>query len=316
MIFPIISGLLLLICTWIFPYSGYRLRLPSTPLAAGCAAAVCAAGLFVLYQFFPAYWYLLESNIFEIFGREDKATAALETCGKLPVPALRCEMKLGTLYMKNQRTGEALAVFRKIEKKYPNYPEVHKSIGDLYFFNKNFWEVIEQYRAYREVKPQDKEAMEKLAATLIVVGNNKYEKRKFKDALRFLKEAILLDEKYRADLPINMRLAELHAMRGEWKESAVHYKIAADLQPEVFDIQIKTAETCEKAKDYENAIIYYKRSIQLHPDAAQSYVAIGDVYCDRLHDTEKAKEWYRKTIIANAVNPAADAARQKLKNLR
>ena len=316
LIFPLTAGLLLLITTWIFPYSGYRLHLPSTPLSLGCASAICAATLFIIYQFFPSHWFLIQGNIYEMIGRQQKAIAALEACGKLPVPPIRCQMKLGTLYWKNNRTDDALDLLHKINEKYPDYPDVHKSLGDISFYGKNYWKAINHYKTYREKYPKDKDVVENLSASLIYVGNSIYEKGSIKGAMRFLKEALLVNPGYRTDEALNLRIGEIHAALGEWKDAAVYYRAVADLQPESFEMQIKTADACRKAGEYTNAIVFYKRSFQLRPNEASPCVAIGDIYRDHLHNTELAKRWYRKAIEANEYDPAADDAKRKLQKLR
>ncbi|MEW6201211.1 MAG: tetratricopeptide repeat protein [bacterium] len=316
LIFPLTAGLLLLIAAWIFPYSGYRLHLPSTPLSLGITTAICAATLFIIYQFFPSQWFLMQANILEMIGSQQKSITALEACGKLPVPPIRCQMKLGTLYWKNNRTDDALDLLNKINEKYPDYPDVHKSLGDIYFFGKNYWKAINHYRTYWEKYPKDNDTVENLSASLIYVGNSLYEKGRLKVAMRFLKEALLVNPGYRTDDALNLRIGEIHAARGEWKEAAVYYRAVADLQPESFEIQVKTADIYRKAGEYTNAIVFYKRSFQLRPNEASPCVAIGDIYLSNLQNTELAKRWYRKAIEANEFDSAADDAKRKLQNLK
>ncbi|MEW5945391.1 MAG: tetratricopeptide repeat protein [bacterium] len=314
-VFPVAGGLWILVCTMVFPGAGRRLsvHLPAAPVSALALAAVVGAGVLVLNRFFPGQWHLLAGTAWEMAGKREKALASYEACAGLAVPPLNCRMKLGVTYWKEKRIAEAFAVFRKVKDDYPDYPNVYRALGDLHYFGRNFWTAVEHYRKYMESYPGDVETVKRLASALVFVGNDRFEKGRFGDALRLLREAHGLDERYGSDVALNMRIGEILVLKRKWAEAAPFFKTASDLRLQDFDVQVQAAEVHERAGDYESAMTYYKRSIQARPDASSSYVAVGDIYARRWNDPVKAEEWYRKAVEANEFNPAADTARARLK---
>ncbi len=71
----------------------------------------------------------------------------------------------------------------------------------------------------------------------------------------------------------------------------------ADKEPTNFDAQIKAGEMFGRIKNFEKAIPYFERALQIKPDDYQLLVILGNANFD-LKDWEKAEKWYEKALAS------------------
>ncbi len=317
MLFPFLSGVIILWSSMAYAPVADRQGFRLTPVYAAIAALllVVPGFLFLFPRVSPAAWYNFQAAMLLRVNRVGQAEKKLEACVALPAPHSTCEVGLARIYWQTGRVKKAMPLYQKITKEQPGIPETHRDLGEMYFKGKNYWKAAEEYRKYLKLKPGNSKYKEKLSVSLILIGNQNYATGKLKTALRLYKEANELIPSNKNDIALQYKIGDIYYQLGKKANALEHFKITADLQPDDFEQQDLVAKVYEEIGDYENAIIYYKKSIAIKPDNTMSYVHIGDIYKNRLHDRDSGIKWYKDAIKTDLYSHGADLARKRLRAL-
>ena len=78
----------------------------------------------------------------------------------------------------------------------------------------------------------------------------------------------------------------------------------ASFLPHNFDVYFHLGQTCDLAKDYDRAVIYYKKALRLHPYFIEARNNLGAVYI-RLGLIDEAIEEFKESIELNPYYPGS-----------
>jgi len=279
-LFPLLSAFALLITTYAFASSQrfVSLQIPTNALAVGIVVAVFAGVLAVLNLFFPAHWYQVTATTYRTLGLRRRQEISLKKCTALPVPPLSCEMRLGRFYMDTRRRDEAMQHYLDVSRRYPGEPGPHKFIGMLNFRERDYVKAEGHFSRFREKIKNDKEVNEMLCMALRRLGDEAHGNKDLNTAISKYEEAYELLSKNKKDIGFNIRIAELHTERsakGDLKAAAEYLKRAAKLDPESLKIQTDAARALEAAREYKDAVTYYRRCIDVQKDTLVCYYGIA-----------------------------------------
>ncbi len=316
--FAFAGGLLLFRGAAAFP-SGSNLFDFDIPSWAAVAAATFGAMLLAFALFIrvmPELWQYGQSEVMRAAGRTDAATARLETCVEMPIPRSLCKTALAKARRGEGRSRDAHILLAEVLAERPDYPAPRKELADIHFAGANYWKAAEEYRKYYQLRPGDIDARRSFSKTLVYIGNERYGKGRFADAVRFYTEAFDVLESNKTDTALLYKTGDAYYQMGKLAEALKYLGAAAALLPDKFDLQIQVAKVCEEKGDFDRAIDYYKKSIDAKPDNSISFVYIARIHRDIYKDAGAAAEWYRKGIDANSVSDGAATARRELENLK
>lgn len=317
LLFPLLASFIILWSTIKYApfFNSFNFSAPMALTSVIAVLFIFAFGFFIISKAAPAWWYGTQAKFLTQTGKDSAAIKKLELCAELPIKSGTCEVKLAGLYLKTGRKTEAKELLIKAAREIPYYPELRTSLGDMYFAEKDFPQAAKQYKKYLESRPSDIKYRNRLSDALVVVSDEYYSANNFSKALEGYKEAESQLEQNKTDMPLQFKIADCYYRLGMKKESAVHYQRISDNKKLDFEAHIQAGRVFEEIEDYDKAIEYYKKAIEVKNDHSFSYVYIGDIYLAKLNDEAKAVEWYNKAIEANLYNTGADAARDRLEAL-
>jgi tetratricopeptide (TPR) repeat protein len=110
------------------------------------------------------------------------------------------------------------------------------------------------------------------------LGDEAHGNKDLNTAISKYEEAYELLSKNKKDIGFNIRIAELHTERsakGDLKAAAEYLKRAAKLDPESLKIQTDAARALEAAREYKDAVTYYRRCIDVQKDTLVCYYGIA-----------------------------------------
>ncbi len=192
------------------------------------------------------------------------------------------------LYDKNQ-IDDAQAAFGKALAA-DQFDAVSNAYQGLIDYQANRLEEAEyHFRVALNADPSSEQAKAGLTATLIKQG-------KPDEALNALERA-----------------AELagHVDDPRWLKANAKRPYKSQIQERLYlgkvDDRIRIARTYERLGDYDNALVYYKKALDMSPNNASVLMSIADM-AERAGNKDEAREYLKKAYIADPATPGiADA---------
>jgi tetratricopeptide (TPR) repeat protein len=118
------------------------------------------------------------------------------------------------------------------------------------------------------------------AGALVNLGTIYYRQRKFADAEKFYRQAVVADATY----PLaQFNLGNLYDEQGRIKEAFEHYRQALQLNPNYADAHFNLALLCERADDNLKAVHHWKAYLKL--DQTGQWAEIARRQLERLRET-------------------------------
>jgi tetratricopeptide (TPR) repeat protein len=114
-------------------------------------------------------------------------------------------------------------------------------------------QIVEVYKKVIELNPG-------AAGAMVNLGTIYYRERRFPEAERYYRAAIVADPNY--PLP-EFNLGNLYDELGRLEEAVVHYRRALTLNPQYADAHFNTALLCERNGDSLRAVHHWKRYLKL-----------------------------------------------------
>ena len=134
-------------------------------------------------------------------------------------------------------------------------------------------QAIDAYRKVLELNPS-------AAGALVNLGTIYYRQRKFADAEKFYRQAVVADATY----PLaQFNLGNLYDEQGRIKEAFEHYRQALQLNPNYADAHFNLALLCERADDNLKAVHHWKAYLKL--DQTGQWAEIARRQLERLRET-------------------------------
>ncbi len=289
------------------------------PATAGALLVVACGALLILFLFTrisPARWYYTQNSIYRMLGKNEAGAKRLKVCIEVPAPDYLCRKELARAYWESNRIKNAFALYSDVIKEKPDFPEARRDLADLFYAGKNYWKAAEHYRKFLAMRPGVIPVKEKFSISLIFMGDKYYSKGKYTNAARVFTEAIEILDRNKTDPTLQYKTGDCFLRLGKLNDAIEHLSAAADLQNQDFELQIKVAQLYKRQRDYQKAIMYYKKSIDAKPDNTRAYMYIAEIYLDKYKDKAQACAWYKKGIDANPVSDAAPEARKALEILQ
>ncbi len=148
-------------------------------------------------------------------------------------------------------------------------------------------QAIEEAGAFLAVYPEDHNLLEML-------GFAYFYKKDYDNAVKFLEESIRIEESSSA----LSKLGEIHAMRKDYPAAESYIGRALHINPRSKGSYFTLALIEEAKSDVRAAIVYYKKELENYPDDYRSsYNLANDLR--ELGNHEEAIQYYRSTVQAN-----------------
>ncbi len=285
-------------------------------------AAVDSIGVAIrLSPRIPSYY----SNLGEVErqrGNLDEAQAALAKAIELDPQSAEAYSNLGIVHFDLKEFEEAATCYEKAIALQPNFPEAHNNLGNAFRALDRRTEAVACYQ--RAVTQRDgyAEAYNNMAAALrdaqdFESAEHAYRKAiqqkpgyidaynnlaimlssldRTEDALRYLAEALKLDEKHVASL---LNVARVQLKRGAYAIAEQAASIARDIDAENAEPHVVLADIQHELDQPEAALRHIERAVELEPEAADVRSFYG-VLLKSVGRIDEARAEVRKAIDLN-----------------
>lgn len=185
---------------------------------------------------------------------------------------------LGIIYLFQGRYAESLIEHKKAVALNPNNTLPKSGMAFLYITQKDYPRAIQMYDSIISASPHDMSARLQRAKVLIYMGQNDKAKSEYKTILALqptnFEAKVALYELMKCSAP---RDDIIRALYTEYADAPVgilaYYKLAGDLK---------------HAKKFNDAIYFYKLTINIDPNFSEAYIDLADIY-NETGDKEAAK---------------------------
>ena len=250
-------------------------------------------------------------------GEVDKAAEAYRAVLKQQPDAIEPLEKLGALYFRAGRDGDALLAYRDATHLGSSNPEVYYNLGLLYEKRNQLDEAVVAYKRAIEKRPAYAEARLKLADIRLGRGNTQEAVEQYGEMLRLKTESAdihlklarifvknknlnLAEESYKAVLKLapdnpeaNRELAAVYRAKGATDKAVEHYTKALELQEEDNESRNALVAIYVKDKKYDELAELLQEAVELAPDDANNHYKLGLIY-DFKKEYDNAIASYKK----------------------
>ena len=185
----------------------------------------------------------------------------------------------------------ALHRLRKAARLYPAAAKTHFNLGNTLHELKQLDEAVEAYCTAIALAPDYVKAY-------LNLGNVLNAQRRHAEAARSYQQALLLGGD---DAETHSNLGHCFKAQAKFHEALTHFICAATLAPERSEFHLAIGATRFEIKDYPEAVISFRRVLELNPSsasAANALLYIAQLTCD----------WAEVARLAPTVRAATDAA--------
>lgn len=201
-------------------------------------------------------------------GEIDRAAEAYRSVLKTMPGAVPPYERLGALYLKAGREGEAITAYREASYRQSDNPEVYYNLGLLYEKRGQFDEAVVSYKRAIEKKAGFAEARLKLADIRLARGNTQEAVVEYREFLRLKPES--------AD--IHLKLARVLAKNKELLPAVESYQAVLKLAPDNPDAHRELAAVYRAQEQNDKAVEHYKRALELAAADIESRNALVTFY--------------------------------------
>jgi len=252
-------------------------------------------------------------------GEVERAAEAYRSVLKALPDAVQPYERLGALYLKAGRDGEAMAAYREANYRQSENPDVYYHLGQLYEKRNQLDEAVVSYKRAIEKKPDFAEARLKLADIRLSRGNTQEAVEQYQEFLKLkpesadihLKLARVLAknkalpqavESYLAVLKLapdnpdaHRELAAVYRTQGEAEKAVAHYKRALELAKGDTESRNALVTFYVKNKQYDELTVLLKEAAELAPGDPNNHYRLGLVY-DFRKEYSSAIDSYKKAV--------------------
>ena len=168
--------------------------------------------------------------------------------------------------------------------------------GDQLYQNGNIHGAVDEFKNALELDPGNVNVHNSLGVCYGVLGDLDKALEEFESVLGLESTEVMAT--YNSGI--------VHMLKGE-KEKALEYFRKADAEEELFETSFQAGRLHLEHTEFEEAKVYFKKAIQLNPDAATAYRYLGDCF-HALEDPQAAIDAYKKAIRQNPNDAAALSA--------
>lgn len=211
-----------------------------------------------------------------------QAEQALEAASKEKLFDPDVQFYLAAALAQLDERDKAIDALQKVLSMKPDYPGVHKVLGDLYFAKKDYDNAMEAYEQAVAKTPDDAEMLEHLALA--------YHYRNFNDsALKTANRVLKLDPNSAGAYNI---LGAVAFANRQIEEAQKNFEKAISLDPSLTAPHVNLGAIYNVQGKIDKSLAEYEKALALDPGNVQVQKNLGDLYFTK-GELSKALEHYR-----------------------
>lgn len=196
---------------------------------------------------------------------------------------------LGRLYEKRSQLDEAIVSYKRAIERKPDHADARLKMADLRLSRGNVPEAIEQYVEFLRLKPESADIHLKLARIFLKNKQPSYAEDSYKAVLKLAPD----------NLEANRDLASIYRNKGENDKAIALYKKALQLQKDDAETRNALIALYVKEKQYDDLTVLLKQAVEIAPDDPNNHYKLGLIY-DFNKDYENAIASYKSAIDLKA----------------
>lgn len=189
-------------------------------------------------------------------------------------------------YNMNQNPAKSIESFKAILANDPDQAEVLLMLGQLYFHEGMYYEVIDTYEQFLKTYSPKVNVLHTMYRSYLALEN-------YKLAEEYLKALIQLKSN---EISYYMELINLYQMQERFKEVIPVYKEALQLTPDDLTLLVNLSGLFLNLEQYEDALPYFVRAIKLNPTNFDLYLSKAYAYY-KLQKTKDEKITYEQILV-------------------
>ena len=205
-------------------------------------------------------------------------------------------LTVGNIFREIGRSASAVEYYQKAVEIQSNLPVPYMNLGAAYSDIGEFGKAIDYTRKAIALKPDLATAHANLGAIFSKIGQ-------FDSGAQHLQRALELKPDYTRAHKI---LGLVYKTQGRYQEAIVHFGKVLELQRESVSatVYMDIGDTYCKLREYDKAIPYFKRAVQLNPNHANAHLLLGLSY-QALKRGDLASVHFEKTLQLEPDHPQA-----------
>ena len=237
----------------------------------------------------------------------DKAKSTLDQTLALklnPRQESEVKMELADILVFNEKFNQAILYYAQISETLKNDEKSHDAsmkMATASYYKQDFDWALQQVKVLKQSSSL-LIANDAIELFLLISDNSAQDSTRV--ALKAFSKADLLTYQNKNDLALQQFITILEKHKGDPIEEITLFKIA---------------QIYEKKKEYNNALSYYKKILDNHPEGIYVDEALfysAEIYRKQLNDNDKAKPLYEKMIFEHADSIHFTEARKQFRLLR
>lgn len=192
---------------------------------------------------------------------------------------------LGRLYEKRNQLDEAIVSYKRAIERKPDHADARLKMADLRLSRGNTPEAVEQYVEFLKLKPESADIHLKLAGIFLKNKQPSYAEDSYKAVLKLAPD----------NLEANRDLASIYRSKGENDKAIALYKKALQLQKDDAETRNALVALYVKEKQYDDLTVLLKQAVDIAPDDPNNHYKLGLIY-DFNKDYENAISSYKSCI--------------------
>jgi tetratricopeptide (TPR) repeat protein len=109
------------------------------------------------------------------------------------------------------------------------------------------------------------------------------------------KELLSLEKKFSNDVAIKQAIGQSFLRQGDNKGALKYMKEALEIEPNNYAVHFNLGKLYQKFKKFDEAIIFYKKSVSLNIKFKQGFNILGDIYFNK-KDFKTAIDYYKNSF--------------------
>ncbi len=195
---------------------------------------------------------------------------------------------LGRLYEKRSQLDEAIVYYKRTIERKPDHADARLKMADIRLLRGNVPEAVEQYVEFLKLKPESADIHLKLARIFLKNKQFSYAEDSYKAVLKLAPD----------NLDANRDLASIYRNNGNNEKAMEHYTKALELQKDDAETRSALVAIYVKEKKYDELTALLKQSVEIAPDDPNNHYKLGLIY-DFNKDHENAIASYQKAAELN-----------------
>ncbi|MCX6557229.1 MAG: sulfatase-like hydrolase/transferase [Candidatus Aminicenantes bacterium] len=197
-------------------------------------------------------------------------------------------MLLGNLFFKDKRYGEALAVYREVIRRKPDYNFAMLNVVNCLMALKQYDQAEKEIHAFRVVFPRD-------PTFLQLLGQVAAQRQQLDAALDLFRQALAIDPKY---AEAYTKMGEIYFQRQDLTNAERCFARAQEINPELARGSFTRALVAEAHGDWELARQAYLRELEINGQNYKAAFNLAQVY-KKLGQMDEALRFFRLTTEIN-----------------